>query len=60
MEEAIPASGPFSAGQDGRGMSLLNAMYYMFKPFLPQAARYTMRRLRANYKLQTATDWPKW
>ena len=58
MEEAIPASGPFSAGQDGRGMSLLNAMYYMFKPFLPQAARYTLRRLRANYKLQTATDWP--
>lgn len=41
-----------------RGMSLLNAMYYAFKPFLPQAARYTMRRLRANYILQTCTDWP--
>lgn len=43
---------------DGRGMSILNAMYYAFKPFLPQAARYTMRRLRANYKLQTSRDWP--
>ncbi|WP_226895649.1 hypothetical protein [Luteolibacter marinus] len=42
----------------GRGMSVLNAMYYAFKPFLPQAVRYTMRRLRANYKLQNATDWP--
>ncbi|MGB6221063.1 hypothetical protein [Haloferula sp.] len=42
----------------GRGMSLINAMYYVFKPFLPQGVRYTMRRLRANYKLQTARDWP--
>ena len=43
---------------DGRGMSVINAMYYVFKPFLPQSVRYTMRRLRANYKLQTTTDWP--
>lgn len=39
-------------------MSVLNAMYYVFKPFLPQSVRYTMRRLRANYKLQRTKDWP--
>lgn len=43
---------------EGRGMSLLNAMYYAFKPFLPQAARYTMRRLRMNHILQRTDDWP--
>lgn len=42
----------------GRGMSLLNALYYAFKPFLPRAVRYSMRRLRANYILLTARDWP--
>lgn len=39
-------------------MSLLNAMYYVFKPFLPRGVRYTMRRLRANFKLRSAKDWP--
>ena len=48
----------YDADDGGRGMSVLNAMYYVFKPFLPQSVRYTMRRLRANYKLQTAKDWP--
>ncbi len=50
---------PITDSTGGRGMSLLNAMYYVFKPFLPQAARYTMRRLRANYKLQKhRNSWP--
>lgn len=40
------------------GMSLLNAMYYAFKPYLPKSVRYTMRRLRANYKLRTTPHWP--
>ena len=53
-----PGNGRILDSTAGRGMSLLNAMYYVFKPFLPQAARYTMRRLRANYKLQTSKDWP--
>lgn len=53
-----PGIAPQISPDEGRGMSLLNAMYYLFKPFLPQSARYTMRRLRANYKLQTAKDWP--
>jgi hypothetical protein len=39
-------------------MSLLNTMYYAFKPFLPLFVRYTMRRLRANRILATASDWP--
>lgn len=55
---AMTGNGRILDSTAGRGMSLLNAMYYLFKPFLPQAARYTMRRLRANYKLQNATDWP--
>lgn len=56
--ESPRAIAAYAREEEGRGMSLLNAMYYLFKPFLPQAARYTMRRLRANYKLQTAKDWP--
>ncbi len=39
-------------------MSLINTMYYAFKPFLPLTVRYTMRRLRANRILGTTTDWP--
>lgn len=57
-DESPAGIGTYASPEKGRGMSLLNAMYYLFKPFLPQAARYTMRRLRANYKLQTAKDWP--
>jgi hypothetical protein len=41
-----------------RGMGLWNALYYLFKPFLPQAVRHTMRRLRANRVLRTCRDWP--
>ncbi|MCW1926591.1 hypothetical protein OKA05_28825 [Luteolibacter arcticus] len=48
----------YDVADSARGMSVLNAMYYLFKPFLPQSVRYNMRRLRANYKLQTAKDWP--
>ena len=51
-------SGRTSDSAGGRGMSLLNAMYYAFKPFLPVSVRYTMRRLRANHILQNAPDWP--
>lgn len=57
-QQPPPAIMSAAPAEGGRGMSMLNAMYYLFKPFLPQAARYTMRRLRANYKLQTAKDWP--
>jgi hypothetical protein len=39
-------------------MTALNAMYYMFKPFLPVSFRYSMRRLRARYKLACVKDWP--
>jgi hypothetical protein len=39
-------------------MSLINTMYYAFKPFLPLSVRYTMRRLRANLILGTASEWP--
>ncbi len=54
--ETIAAAGPGANRADG--MRLLNAMYYFFKPMLPQSVRYTMRRLRANRILQTAKDWP--
>ncbi|WP_052574045.1 hypothetical protein [Haloferula sp. BvORR071] len=57
-DESPTAIASYAPEEGGRGMSMLNAMYYFFKPFLPQSARYTMRRLRANYKLQTAKDWP--
>lgn len=42
----------------GTGMSLLNAMYYVLKPLLPTRLRYSIRRLRARYKLLAAKDWP--
>jgi hypothetical protein len=48
---------PGGAAQN-RGMSLLNAMYYLFKPLLPRRFRYTMRRLRARHKLLKSKDWP--
>lgn len=57
-ENTLSASVPDHFPGGSRGMSLLNAMYYVFKPFLPQAVRYTMRRLRANYKLHQTRDWP--
>lgn len=40
------------------GIGILNRAYYWLKPFLPQRLRYSMRRLRARYKLRTNPDWP--
>lgn len=54
--ENSPAAGPGS--KRAGDMRLLNAMYYFFKPMLPQSVRYTMRRLRANHILRNARDWP--
>ncbi len=54
----LPPAGPDHFPGGSRGMSVLNALYYAFKPFLPQSVRYTVRRLRANYKLQHSKDWP--
>jgi peptidoglycan/xylan/chitin deacetylase (PgdA/CDA1 family) len=58
MDDILPKNGQAAGPAGGRGMSVWNAMYYLFKPFLPLSVRYTMRRLRANYILQNATDWP--
>jgi hypothetical protein len=41
-----------------KSMSIINRMYYVFKPFLPISVRYTIRRLRANVILGTTSDWP--
>ena len=57
-DRLLPGEDRLLDSTEGRGMSLLNAMYYAFKPFLPQAARYTMRRLRMNHILQRTDDWP--
>jgi len=39
-------------------MGLANKLYYLLKPFLPLSARYALRRIRAHYKLRSATNWP--
>ncbi len=58
MDDTIPGTGRILDSTGGRGMSMLNAMYYVFKPFLPLAVRYNMRRLRANFILQKSRNWP--
>lgn len=55
MPVQVPAKDETS---NHRGMDLLTALYYVFKPFFPKKVRYTMRRLRANFKLLTSKDWP--
>lgn len=40
------------------GMSAFMRAYYFLKPFLPLSTRYSMRRLRAQIKLSSVTDWP--
>ena len=39
-------------------MGLLTALYYFLKPILPRQLRYSMRRLRAHYKLAATEHWP--
>jgi hypothetical protein len=39
-------------------MGLLTGLYYVLKPLLPRQLRYSMRRLRAHYKLRSAVNWP--
>ncbi len=43
---------------DDHGMSVLNRLYYRFKPLLPLKVRFALRRLRARYKLHGARNWP--
>lgn len=42
----------------GPSMSLLAGLYYFLKPVLPRRLRYSMRRLRAHYKLRATDNWP--
>ena len=37
---------------------LLHSCYYLLKPFLPLRIRYSLRRIRASYKLRSHRDWP--
>jgi hypothetical protein len=39
-------------------MTAINALYFVIKPFLPKRIRYSIRRLRAHYKLLSTRDWP--
>lgn len=41
-----------------QGMTAVNRAYYLLKPLLPARVRYSIRRLRAYYKLLATTDWP--
>ncbi len=47
-----------SAAQAGSGFGLLNSIYYLLKPLLPLRVRYSIRRIRAHYKLRISRDWP--
>ncbi len=58
MDDTIPRPGRTLDSTGGRGMSMWNTMYYVFKPVLPLSVRYNMRRLRANFILQKSRDWP--
>jgi peptidoglycan/xylan/chitin deacetylase (PgdA/CDA1 family) len=39
-------------------MGLLTGLYYLLKPALPRQVRYSIRRLRAHYKLASTANWP--